>query len=80
MTDTKEQVCVWSVEFSSDEGKSYRYNKYVTVITTTAQRAIVLVIEKHPTASIHALHKRSRGDLLVDSQIHIKEHTDDNTS
>lgn len=64
-------ISVWSVEFSTDEGKNYRYNKHVTVIATTAQRSMEIVMGRHPTATIHALHKRSRGDMYVDPDISI---------
>lgn len=65
------EVCVWTVEFSSAHEKRYRYNGFVTVISTTAQRALAQVMDLHPDAVIHALHKRSRGALIVDPSVRI---------
>jgi hypothetical protein len=66
-------ISVWSVEFSTVENQRYRANRYVTVISTTAQRAIEIVMEKHSNAVIHAINKRSRGDLYVDPQVQITQ-------
>lgn len=67
------KVCVWSVEFSSQSEQRYRYNGHVTVISTSAQRALEQVMAAHPDAVIHALHKRSRGELIVDPAVGVLE-------
>lgn len=66
-------VCVWSVEFSSQAESRYRYNGHVTVISTSAQAALYQVMVRHPDAVIHALHKRSRGELIVDPNVGVLE-------
>lgn len=66
---SESKICVWTVEFSSQSEQKYRYNGTVTVVAMTAQRAIALVVEAHPDATIHGLHKRSRGELIVDNEI-----------
>lgn len=60
-----QKVVVWSVEFSSQSESKYRWNGYVTVVSDTIQRAIALLFSKYPDAVIHAIHKRSRGELIV---------------
>lgn len=39
------KVCVWTVEFSSPSENRWRYNATVTVIATSAQRALNMVME-----------------------------------
>lgn len=69
-------VCVWSVEFSSQAESKYRYNGFVTVISTSAQRVLEQVMAFCPDATIHALHKRSRGKLIVDPEVQIIKDTE----
>jgi hypothetical protein len=66
------QPVVWTVEFSAQSEQRYRYNGYVTVLSITVVDACNLVLERWPDAAIHAVHRRSRGEVLVDPRIEIR--------
>lgn len=69
------QISVWTVEFSSKTEQRFRYNGFVTVVSVTAERALSLVRERWPDAQINALHKRSRGEMIIDPVVSLTAET-----
>lgn len=60
-------LAAYAVEYSYQvENKQYRYNGNTLVITTSVERACELVKEHQPTARLHAVHKKSNGEVLFD--------------
>jgi hypothetical protein len=66
------KVRVWDVRYSVPPSgdRKWRSNGYAHVVCKTAQRALEMVLEKLPDATIFAVHGRtSEADLLlIDAQ------------
>jgi len=63
------EITVWTVEFSAESIRQYRYNATITAVTDTIERAVEMVREKYPDAKVVAVHKRSRGEILIDPRV-----------
>ena len=52
--------------------KTYRTNVICIVAATNAQRAIELVMQKHPGIEVWSLQHRSRVDIIEDSALEVR--------
>ena len=69
------EIGIWTVEYTLPvkEGRRYAYNQTCTVASTSLSRALQVLLEKYPDATVHAAHKRGRGELLIDPAIGVLE-------
>ena len=66
------EAALWNVEFSTDpkEGQTWRRNHIVGVVSKELGRAIDIVLEVHPDARFHAVHRRTHAQqVLVDKDL-----------
>lgn len=49
-------------------GRTWWMNKTVSVLAMTVERAIELMRKNYPQGEIHAIQRRSRGEVIVDTE------------